>query len=162
MSERRTEIENALRQAGKAAKNGDLAAADRWSKTAERLAGAATTVSAAEEERQRIEQAQAEEMVCALFTKVAYLASAMVHAPTQAPAAFQGLIKLWREQNLGEGEEDADRAAAKLAASHAAFLEGRFEETLPDYVRERMDANWKERREALASEPVVPVRFEET
>ena len=156
MSQRRTELENAFRQAGKAAKIGDHAAADRWSKTAERLAAAAETVDAAKAEEQRLAQEQAEEMVCVLFTKVAYLANAMVHAPMQAPAAFQGLIKLWREQNLGEGEADADRAAAKLAASHAAYLEGRLNDTLPAFVRERMDEEWKQRRQELEGRPVVP------
>ena len=161
MSQRRTELENAFRQAGKAAKNGDLATADRWSKTAERLSAAAETVDAAQAEEQRLAQEQAEEMVCVLFAKAAYIAHAMVHAPMQAPAAFQGLIKLWREQNLGEGEADADRAAAKLAASHAAYLEDRFEDTLPAFVRERLDEAWKQRREELENKPVVPVQFNE-
>ena len=159
MSKQRTEIEQALRQAGRAAKQGDLAAADRWSKTAERLASALEAQDAAEEaeaEEQRLAQEQAEEMVCMLFTKVAYLAHAMVHEPLQAPAAFQTLIKLWREQNLGEGEADATRAAAKLAASKAAYLEGRFNDTLPDFVRERMDEEWKTRRQELEGRPPVP------
>lgn len=99
-------------------------------------------------------------MVCALFAKVAYLASAMVHAPMQAPAAFQGLIKLWREQNMGEGEDDADRKAAKIAASHAAYFEGRWEDTLPDYVRERLDEEWAARRAELAQRPVIPRDWE--
>ena len=159
MSERRKELEHAFRQAHRAAKQGDLTGADRWSKTAERLAAALEAQDAAEEadaEEQRLAQEQAEEMVCVLFAKVAYLAHSMVHAPMAAPAAFQNLIRLWREQNLGEGEEDADRAAAKLAASQAAYLEGRFEDTLPDFVRERLDAEWKQRREALAGRPPVP------
>jgi hypothetical protein len=155
------QVENARRQANRAAKNGDLAAAERWSKTAERLATAVDKVETAEEEERRLAQEQAEEMVCGLFVQVAHLASAMVHTPMQAPAAFQGLIKLWREQNLGEGEADAERAAAKLAASQAAFLEGRFEDTLPDYVRERLDAEWRERRAALEGRPVVPKYWEE-
>ena len=164
MSQRRKEVEQALRQAGRAAKQGDLATADRWSKTAERLASALEAQDAAEEaeaEEQRLAQEQAEEMVCMLFTKVAYLAHAMVHEPMQAPAAFQTLIKLWREQNLGEGEQDADRAAAKLAASKAAYLEGRFNDTLPDFVRERMDEEWKQRRQELEGKPVVPALFDE-
>ena len=159
MSKQRTEIEQAIRHAGRAAKQGDLATADRWSKTAERLASALEAQDAAEEaeaEEQRLAQEQAEEMVCMLFTKVAYLAHAMVHEPLQAPAAFQHLIKLWREQNLGEGEADANRAAAKLAASKAAFLEGRFNDTLPDFGRERMDEEWKARREELEGKPIVP------
>ena len=74
----------------------------------------------------------------------------------QAPAAFQGLIKLWRETNLGEGAEDAEVAAAKLAASQAAWLNGRFEDTLPDYVRAQMDEAWAARREELAEAPPIP------
>jgi hypothetical protein len=158
MSQRRTDLSYAFRQANRAAKLGDYAAADRWSKIAERLAAAAATVDAAEAEEQLLAQEQAEEMVCDLFAKAAYLAQVMLHAPTQAPAAFQGLIKLWREQNLGEGEADAERVAAKLAASEAAYLDGRFSETLPDYVRERLDQNWKARRAELEGRPIVPLR----
>jgi hypothetical protein len=157
------QVENARRQANRAAKNGDLATADRWSKTAERLAaavGAADRARDAEAEERRLVQEQAEQMACALFAKVAYLANAMVHAPAEAPGAFQGLIKLWREQNMGEGEEDAERAAAKLAASQAAYLDGRFEDTLPDFVRERLDERWKERRAALEGEAVVPMLWD--
>ncbi|HYD73925.1 MAG TPA: hypothetical protein VEF55_12370 [Candidatus Binatia bacterium] len=163
MTKRRTEIEQALRHAGRAAKQGDLSTADRWSKTAERLAAALDVQDAAEKaeaEAQRVAQELAEQMVCVLFSKVAYLAHAMVHAPMEAPAAFQNLIRLWRERNLGEGEADANRAAAKFAASKAAYLEGRFNDTLPDFVRERMDADWKKRREELANEPVVPAHWD--
>ncbi len=161
MSERRPEVEHALRNAGRAAKSGDLAAADRWTKTAERLAAAAGKVETAAEEERNLAQAEAEEMACVLFAKAAYLAHAMVHSPVQAPAAFQGLIKLWRERNLGEGEEDAERAAAKLAASHAAYLDGRFEDTLPDYVRAHLAAAWSARREELENKPVVPLLWQE-
>ncbi len=164
MSERRTEIEQALRQAGRAAKNGDLAAADRWSKTADRLAASAGAMDAArdaERDEREMKQAEAEEAVIALFVNVAHIAHAMLHAPTQAPAAFQGLIKLWREQNLGEGEEDAERKAAIIAASRAAFLEDRFEDTLPDYVRQHLDANWQAQRAALEGRPVIPKHWEE-
>ena len=165
MTDRRREIENALRQAGRAAKQGDLVAADRWSKTAERLSAAVESVDAAraaEEEEQRLAQEQAEQMVCELFVKAAHIAHAMVHAPMLAPAAFQGLVKLWREQNLGEGEADAERAAAMLAASQAAYLEGRLEDTLPDFVRERLNAEWQARRAALDGKPVVPALWEES
>jgi hypothetical protein len=157
--EAQKQAEHARRQANRAAKKGDHAAAERWSKTAQRLAAAVETIDTArdaEAEAAQLAQDAAEQMVCAVFAKAAYIAHAMVHAPAQAPAAFQGLIKLWREQNLGEGEADAERAAAKLAASQAAYLEGRFEDTLPDYVRERMDASWRERRAELAAEPAIP------
>lgn len=163
MSQRRKELEQALRQAARAAKQGDLAAADRWSKAAERLAAANDKIDAAqaaEAEAVRLAQEQAERMVCELFTKAAYIANAMVHAPAQAPAALQGLIKLWREQNLGEGEADAERAAAKLAASQAAYLDGRFEDTLPAFVRERLDETWKERRAELEGAAVVPMSWD--
>lgn len=157
------QIANAHRQAARAAKQGDHAAAERWSKTAERLAAAAATMEsqrASEIEAVQLAQAAAEEVIVDLFTKVAFLANAMVHQPMQAPAAFQGLIKLWREHNLGEGAEDADAAAARFAASQAAFLEGRFEDTLPDFVRERLDADWQARRAALADRPVIPPFWE--
>ncbi len=164
MSKQRTEIEHALRNAGRAAKQGDLATADRWSKTAERLSAANAKVDeaeAAKTEEERMKQEMADMIVCDLFTKAAFIAHAMVHAPLQAPAAFQGLVKQWREQNLGEGEEDAERAAAKLAASQAAYLEGRFEDSLPDYVREQMAAAWSARREELEREPSVPALWAE-
>ncbi len=157
------QVENARRQANRAAKNGDHAAAERWSKTAERLAAAVETADAAQaadEETRIMQQAEAEQAVIALFVQVAHIALAMVHAPMQAPAAFQGLIKLWREQNLGEGEEDAERAAAKLAASHAAFLEDRLEDTLPAYVREHLDAAWKQRRAELEGERIIPAYWD--
>lgn len=163
MSQQRNEIEQALRHAHRAAKQGNFAAADRWSKTAQRLAAAVETVEtahSAEDEERAMRQAEAEEAAIALFVQAAHIALAMVHAPTQAPAAFQGLIKLWREQNLGEGEEDAERAAAQIAASHAAFLEGRFEDTLPDFVRERLDADWQARRADLEGKPVIPAYWE--
>jgi hypothetical protein len=163
MSQRRTELETVRRRANRAAKQGDYAAAERWSKTAERLAAAAETVSTkrdAEEEERRLAQDEAEQMICDLFAKAAFIANAMVHAPMQAPAAFQGLVKLWREQNLGEGEADAERAAAKLAQAQAAYLEGRFEDTLPDYVRERIDVEWKARRAELEGRPIVPAQWE--
>ena len=114
------------------------------------------TAREAEREAVYLRQAEADDMACFIFAKAAYLANAMVHAPTQAPAAFQGLVKLWREQNLGEGEADAERAAAKLAESQAAYLDGRFEETLPDLVRERMEEDWKARRAELEGQPPVP------
>jgi hypothetical protein len=163
MSQRRTELETARRRANRAAKQGDYAAAERWSKTAERLAAAVETVSTkrdAEEEERRLAQDEAEQMICDLFAKAAFIANAMVHSPMQAPAAFQGLVKLWREQNLGEGEADAERAAAKLAEAQAAYLEGRFEDTLPDYVRERLDAAWREQRAELEGRPIVPKSWE--
>ncbi|HYD87802.1 MAG TPA: hypothetical protein VEA80_10025 [Vitreimonas sp.] len=158
------QAEHALRQANRAAKQGDPAAAERWSKTAERLAAAAATVNtgrAEEAEAARLSQEQAEEVVVTLFVKAAFLAHVMVHAPLQAPAAFEGLVKLWREHNLGEGAEDAAAAAARLAASQAAFLEGRFEDSLPDFLREHMDEEWRARREALAERPVIPRFWED-
>ncbi|HRK65627.1 MAG TPA: hypothetical protein PLN53_14625, partial [Terricaulis sp.] len=107
-------------------------------------------------EAARLAQEEAERLICDVFVKAAFIANAMVHAPMQAPAAFQGLIKLWREHNLGEGAEDAEAAAAKLAASQAAWLNGRFEDTLPDYVRAQMDEAWAARRVELAEAPPIP------
>lgn len=157
------QAEHALRQANRAAKAGDPVAAERWSKTAERLVAAVAAMESQREgelEIAQLAQAAAEEMVVDLFGKVAFLANVMLHEPMQAPAAFQGLIKLWRERNMGEGAKDAEAAAACLAASHAALLEGRFEDTLPDFVRERLDADWQARRADLAEKPVIPLLWE--
>jgi hypothetical protein len=110
----------------------------------------------AEAEELRMSQEQAEQQICNLFGKAAFIANAMVHAPMQAPQAFVGLIKLWREQNLGEGEADAERAALKVAESQAAYLEGRFEDTLPEFVRARLQQAWNERRAAMEGKPVIP------
>lgn len=151
------QAEHALRQANRAAKAGDAVAAERWSKTAERLAAAAATVDVVHREAQgRLTQDEAEEAICDLFAKIAFIAAAMVHAPTEAPVAFQGLVKLWREHNLGEGEADAAHAAAIMAKANATFLNGRFDETLPDFVRARLMEKWNAQRDALANAPVVP------
>jgi hypothetical protein len=59
----RDRAEHALRQANRAAKSGDLAKAERWSKTAERLAQAAERLAALPppvDERQDEEQRRAE------------------------------------------------------------------------------------------------------
>ena len=164
-TEAKRQAAHAMRQASRAAKQGDVAAAERWSKTAQRLSAAAAHTDAASaeaEEAARLNQEEAEDMICDLFAKAAFIANAMVHAPMQAPAAFQTLVKLWREQNLGEGEADAEAAAAKQAAAQAAWLDGRMEETLPDYVRARMDKAWAARREALQGAPPIPPLWAES
>lgn len=59
----RDRAEHALRQANRAAKSGDLAAAERWSKTAERLAATAERLAALPpppDERQDEEERRAE------------------------------------------------------------------------------------------------------
>jgi hypothetical protein len=153
------QAEHARRRANRAARKGDLAAAERWSKTAERLAAAVKTVEVAQAEQvdyHRRTQAEAEEVVCQLFIKVAHIANAMVHTPTSAPGAFIGLIKLWREMHLGEGAEDAEAGAARIAAMEQAHLEGRFEDTLPEYVRQVLDETWQRRRAELEGQPPIP------
>lgn len=82
-----------------------------------------------------------------LFAKVAFVAGAMVHAPHQAPAAFQGLIAEWRRHNLGEGEADAAKAAARIADSQAAYVSGEHWEMIPPEARARMERIWAEQRE---------------
>lgn len=157
------QAEHAQRQANRAAKRGDLAAAERWSKTAERLAAAANAIATAREaeaEEIRLTQEEREQFICEFFGKAAFIAHAMVHAPVQAPAAYQGLIKLWREHNLGEGEADAERAAALMAESKAAYFEDRFPDSLPDFVRESLDVDWRERREEMKDQPVIPKFWE--
>lgn len=154
----------AMAQADAALSEGRANDAKIYMALAEHMRKRAEDESAAEAEEQEAfyaKQSEADEMACFIFTKAAYIANAMVHAPSVAPAAFQGLIKLWREHNLGEGEEDAERAAAKLAASQAAYLDGRYEDNLPDYVRERFAESWAQRRAELEGEPPVPQHWAE-
>lgn len=153
----------ALAQAGAALAKGRAGDAKTFAALADQMRKRAESVGAERaqaEEAVRLEQEEAESLICEVFVKAAFIANAMVHAPMQAPAAFQGLIKVWREQNLGEGEADAEKAAAKLAAAQAAWLDGRFEETLPDYVRARMDEEWAARRAKLEGEPPIPPFWE--
>ncbi|MCR6644387.1 MAG: hypothetical protein NVV62_07670 [Terricaulis sp.] len=97
----------ALAQAGAALAKGRASDAKAFAALAEQmrkrveLAGAE---QAQAKEAARVAQEEAEELIVTMFGKAAYLANAMVHAPNQAPAAFQGLVKLWREHNLGEGK----------------------------------------------------------
>jgi len=156
--------QRAMAQADAALSEGRAGDAKIYMALAEHMRKRAKDEGAAEEAEQEAfyaKQSEADDMACFIFTKAAYIANAMVHAPSVAPAAFQGLVKLWREHNLGEGEEDAERAAAKLAASQAAYLDGRYEDTLPDYVRERFDRDWAQRRAELESEPPVPQHWAE-
>jgi hypothetical protein len=151
--------QRALAQVGEALARGKASDAKALAAIADQMRKRLETANATrevEEEAAQRSQAEAEEAICDIFVKAAYIANAMVHAPSEAPAAFQGLIKLWREQNLGEGEADADRVAAKIAKAQAAWLDGSFEETLPDCVRERMDEAWAQQRERLAQEPTIP------
>lgn len=153
----------ALAQAGAALSKGRASDAKTFAALAEQMRKRVETVStsrAVEEERSRMAQEEAEQAICDLFAKAAYIANAMVHAPTQAPAAFQGLVKAWREKNLGEGEADADRAAALVLESQAAFLDGRYEDMLPDDVRRMMDEAWRERRAAMEGDPLIPKFWE--
>ncbi len=142
----------ALRQGRAGDAKAFMALADQMRKRTE----SADAARVAEEEEERVSQEEAEQQICNLFCKAAFIANAMVHAPMQAPQAFVGLIKLWREQNLGEGEADAERAALKVAESQAAYLEGRFEDTLPEFVRARLQQAWNERRAAMEGKPVIP------
>lgn len=154
----------ALAQAGAALAKGRAGDAKAFAALAEQMRKRVESDGAEREqaaEAARLSQEEAERLICDVFVKAAFIANAMVHAPMQAPAAFQGLIKLWREHNLGEGAEDAEAAAAKLAASQAAWLNGRFEDTLPDYVRAQMDEAWAARRVELAEAPPIP-RFWKT
>ncbi|MGE0597475.1 MAG: hypothetical protein AB7P07_14015 [Hyphomonadaceae bacterium] len=149
----------ALAQAGAALAKGRAAEAKAFAALADQMRKRADLMRGAQragEEEVRLTQEKAEEAILDLFEKVSYLANAMVHAPIQAPAVFQGLIKGWREQNLGEGEADAERAAAKIAESQQAWLDGRHEANLPDYVREHMAAEWAARRAELEGKPVIP------
>lgn len=156
--------QRAMAQAEAALSEGRAGDAKTYLALADQMRKRAEDASAAEEAEQEAfyaKQSEADEMACFIFTKAAYIANAMVHAPAMAPEAFQALVKLWREHNLGEGEEDAERAAAKLAASQAAYLDGRYEDNLPDYVREQNKKAWARRREDLEGKPPVPQHWAE-
>ncbi len=94
--------------------------------------------------RRELDDNERADFVADMFAKAAYIAGAMVHAPTSAPAAFLKLIKEWREINLGEGEADAEARAAKIAAAQAAYLSGDWVATMPEDVRARLQAAWAE------------------
>lgn len=59
------------------------------------------------------------------------------------------MIKRWREINLGEGDEDAERGARRIAAAQQHHFEGESEENLPEDVKAYLNARWQEMRERL-------------
>ncbi len=100
-------------------------------------------------EAEEVDRTQNEETGMWFFTTAAELASAMVHNPNSAPAAFLQMIKRWREINLGEGEEDAEVRAAIVAAAAKRHLDGSWVENTPEDVRQYLNARWVEARVRL-------------
>lgn len=83
------------------------------------------------------------------FALAAQVASHMVHQPGSAPGGFLRMIKRWREINLGEGEEDAEKRAAIIAKAQQHHLDGSWEENTPEDVRAYLKAAWAEMRARL-------------
>jgi hypothetical protein len=103
----------------------------------------------ASEEAEELEQTVVVDAMMEMFGRVAFLAGAMVHEPTSAPAAFLRMIARWRELNLGEGAEDAEAAAAQVAAAQKHYLDGSWAETTPEDVRAYLAARWNEVRKSF-------------
>lgn len=144
-----TQMSEALAQ-GRAGEARALAAlADQMRKRAEvERAGAAS-----QEEAARLMEEERVAAIMELFGKAAYLAHALVHSPTSAPAVMLRLVKRWREINLGEGEKDAEARAAKVAESYRHFLDGSWVETTPEDVRAYLAQRWDDERALLGALP---------
>lgn len=112
----------------------------------EEEAQAAESASVAEDD---LEQGVVLEGMMEIFGRAAFLAGAMVHEPTSAPAAFVRMIARWRELNLGEGAADAEAAAALVAKARAHHLDGSWLETTPEDVRAYLAARWNEVRKSF-------------
>ncbi len=144
--------QRALVQVGEALAKGRAADAKSLAALAEQMrkrAAEERQALAAKVEQEQLGAEQREHQVMELFGRVAQLALALLHQPTAAPAVFLRQIKRWREINLGEGEADAEARAAKIAASHAHYLSGAVENTMPEDVRAYMSQRWEETRARL-------------
>ncbi len=91
-----------------------------------------------------IDDARRADFVDDMFARVAFLAGAMLHAPSTAPAVFVGMIREWRQINLGEDEADAEAAGRRVAEAQAAYLSGDWLEATPMEFRARMQTRWAE------------------
>lgn len=139
-------------QAGMAMEHGKPGDAKAMATVAEKLRKRAEEDREAEraaEALEEVDRAQNEESAMWLFATVAELASAMLHRPNTAPAAFLRLIKRWRELNMGEGEEDADKRAAIIAEAQKHHFDGTWEKSVPEDVRAYLMARWQETRTRL-------------
>ncbi len=150
--------QRALAQAGDALARGDAAEAKALMVVAEQMRKRAEDARAAAEakvEQAELDDAEREEHYMTLFHHAAILAAAMAHEPLQTPAAFVRMVKRWREINLGEGEEDAERRAKIIVEAQRRHVEGRGRENLPEDVRAYLDLRWKDARRCLdRDEPV--------
>lgn len=139
-------------QAGMAMEHGKPGDAKAMATVAEKLRKRAEEDREAERAAKALEEvdrAENEESAMWLFATVAELASAMLHRPNSAPAAFLRLIKRWRELNMGEGEEDADKRAAIIAEAQKHHFDGTWEQSVPEDVRAYLMARWQETRARL-------------
>jgi len=139
-------------QAGMAMEHGKPGDAKAMATVAEKLRKRAEEDREAEraaEASEEFDRAQNEESAMWLFATVAELASTMLHQPNSAPAAFLRLIKRWRELNMGEGEEDADKRAAIIAEAQKHYFDGSWEKSVPEDVRVYLMARWQETRARL-------------
>lgn len=148
----------ALAQAGEALARGDASEARALTAVAEQMRKRVEDESAAEIAAKEEAEACADDRenhVLEIFRLAAHVASAMVHQPTTSPAVFLQMVKRWREINLGEGEADAEKRAAVIAAALARHIEGRSDENMPEDVRAYLAARWDETRRRLGTgEPV--------
>lgn len=135
----------ALAQAGAALVRGRAGEAKALASLAEQMRkrGAATQAQAQSQTlAPQIGEEDRADYVADMFAKIAYVAAAMVHAPSTAPTAFEDLIRQWRQTNLGEGEVNAQAKAAKIAAAQARYLNGDWMADMPDQVRARLESEW--------------------
>lgn len=147
--------QRALAKVAAALERGDAGEAKALTAVAEQMRKRAEEAQAAEKasaEAVEIDRAQNEETSLNFFGLAAILASHMVHEPGSAPGAFLRLIARWREINLGEGEADAEKRAAIIAAAHKRHFEGNPEESFPEDVRAYLRARWEETRVRLKRE----------
>lgn len=114
-----------------------------------RLAKVEAEVASGDEDKARkIAEAQ-EEQIQWMFGMAAWLACAMVFQPCSAPVGFLVMVKRWREINLGEGEQTAEAKARVLAEAKDQFLNGQWEENLPEDARAYLKHKWEDMRERL-------------
>lgn len=143
----------ALAQAGEALARGDASEAKALTAVAEQMRRRVEderTAALAAEEVEKIGAEQNENSAMEFFALVAEIASHMLHQPGSAPAAYLRMVKRWRELNLGEGEEDAEKRAAIVAEAQRAHLDGAWGANLPEDVKTYLDRRWMETRARLA------------
>lgn len=147
--------QRALAQVGTALERGRASEAKTLAVLADQLRKRAVVereARRADAEQEEMSQREKEDAMMSLFGQAAYLAHVMLHDPSSAPFFFLRLIKEWREINLGEGELDAEMRAAQAARAHQHYVDGSWDEILPEYVREVHEGQWQEIRADLNDE----------